>query len=285
VIYIKYIAERVKKISNEDLGSAIEIRGNDELAELCKSINSMSIELKSRREMEKEIEIAKDELISNVSHDLRTPLTSIIGYIDLLRRKEYENDEQLEEYITTIYHKAQDLQSLISELFEYTKLTTPGIKLNKVNVELGSLLEQLVGEYVPIINREGLEIKRDIPTKDVYVTADVEKIVRVFDNILVNAKKYSSSPSEIIVSLHCVNNRAIVSISNKTEIIISENLDKLFEKFYRIDQSRKDNDGSGLGLAIAKRIVELHEGKIWTEYMEGMITFNVELEVADYTKI
>lgn len=285
--YIKYIAARVKKISNKELGSSIEIRGNDELAELCTSINDMSKELKYRREKEKEIEDAKNELITNVSHDLRTPLTSIIGYVDLLRRKEYKNEDQLGQYIDVIYHKSQDLQTLINELFEYTKLTTPGIKINRSRVELGGLLEQLVGEYTPIFGKEGLTIKRDIPAQDIYVEVDIEKIVRVFENILMNAMKYSTGPSDIYVKLKYARlyeqmNAVVVSISNRTDKIRMENLDMLFEKFYRADTARKDSDGAGLGLAIAKKIVELHEGKIWAEYKDGFISFIVELYAPSY---
>lgn len=275
--YIRYIADRVKKISNEDLGSTIEIRGNDELADLCKSINYMSRELKQGRQKEKELDNAKNELITNVSHDLRSPLTSIIGYVDLLKRKEYKNEEQLNEYIDTIYHKSQNLQVLINELFEYTKLTTPGIKLNYHSVDLGSLLEQMVGEYTPIFSKEGLSIKRDIPEQDIIVNVDIEKIVRVFENILINAQKYSIKPSEINVKLSKQNKKTVLSISNKTDKISITNLNIIFEKFYRVDASRKEDDGAGLGLAIAKRIVELHGGSIWAEYNNDIITFNVEL--------
>ncbi len=278
VKYIKYIAKSVKKISNEDLGATIEIRGNDELAELSASINEMSRELKYRREKEKEIENAKNDLISNVSHDLRTPLTSITGYVDLLKRKEYKNEEELNEYVDVIYHKSQNLQILINELFEYTKLTTPGIRINSSTVDLSGLLEQLVGEYIPILSREGLTIERDIPVQDIYVTVDIEKIVRVFENILTNARKYSPKPSVIHVKLYKQDNKATVSITNRTDRIPVENLDLLFEKFYRVDTSRKDSEGAGLGLAIAKRIVELHGGRIWADCREDRITFAVELQ-------
>lgn len=277
--YIKYIAERVKNISGGDLGSILKIQGSDEIADLCVSINSMSLELKERFDKEKQMEDAKNELITNVSHDLRTPLTSIIGYVDLLKRKEYKSEAQLNEYIDTIYCKSQNLQVLINELFEYTKLTTPGIKINFSNIDLGGLLEQMVGEYIPIFSDVGLTIKKDIPQQDVIVNVDIEKIVRVFENILMNAKKYSSKPSEIYLKLVKQNDKAIVSISNKTDKISVKNLDMLFDKFYRADISRKDSDGAGFGLAIAKRIVELHGGRIWAEYDEAMITFNIEIGV------
>lgn len=281
--YIKYIAASVKKIANEDLGTTIEILGNDELAELSKSINLMSMELKEKREKEKELENAKNELITNVSHDLRTPLTSIIGYVDLLRRKEVNNEEQQDEYIDTIYHKSLSLQTLINELFEYTKLTTPGIKINCISVDLAALLEQMVGEYIPIFNKDDLTIIRDIPDHELYVNVDIEKIVRVFENILINSKKYSIKPSEVHVKLYKNNNRIITSISNRTDKISKENLQMLFEKFFRADSSRKISDGAGLGLAIAKKIVELHNGRIWVEYQENIIIFNVELHTQDET--
>ncbi|WML34399.1 HAMP domain-containing sensor histidine kinase [Clostridium sp. OS1-26] len=200
-----------------------------------------------------------------------------MGYVDLLKKKEYKNEQQLDEYIDTIYSKSQNLHILINELFEYTKLTTPGIKINYSNVNLSQLLEQIIGEYIPIFSKEDLIIKGDIPEKDIYVKVDTEKIVRVFDNILVNAKKYSCKPSDIHVKLSYGNKKALVSISNKTDKMLVGNLDMLFEKFYRVDTSRKDDDGSGLGLAIAKRIVELHDGNIWVEYKNHIITFNIEL--------
>lgn len=282
--YIKYSSLMVKDIANGNLGATLEIKGSDELAELCMSINSMSKELKKKFDNERQMEEVKNELITNVSHDLRTPLTSIVGYVDLLRKKEYKSKEQFDEYIDTIYNKSKGLQMLINELFEYTKLATPGIKVNKNNIDLSGLLRQLIGEYIPIFNREGITFKIDIPEQDIIVSIDIEKMVRVLDNILINAKKYSVKPSDILVKLHNRNNKAVVSVSNRADEIPIENLNMLFEKFYRVDTSRTNNDGTGLGLAIAKRIVELHDGKIWAEYKAGIITFFVELDVQDKMK-
>lgn len=136
----------------------------------------------------------------------------------------------------------------------------------------------MIGEYTPIFGKESLIIKKDISEQDIYVNVDIEKIVRVFDNILINAKKYSSKPADIHVKLCRQNNKAIVSISNTTNKISVDNLDIIFEKFYRVDSSRRDDGGSGLSLAIARRIVELHGGNIWAEYKDDVITFYIELD-------
>lgn len=277
VKYIKYSSLMVKDIADGNLGATIRIKGQDELAELGKSINAMSKELKKKFENERQMEKAKNELITNVSHDLRTPLTSIIGYVDLLKRKEYKSEEEFGEYIDIISSKAQGLEKLLNELFEYTKLTTPGVNINKKEIDLGGLLGQLTGEYIPIFGKEGLTLKKDIPEQDIMVSIDIEKMVRVFDNILINAKNYSLKPSDIWVKLCKQNKLAVISISNQTDQPPVENLDMLFEKLYRGDASRTENDGSGLGLAIAKKIVELHGGKIWAEYKEGFLIFYIEL--------
>ncbi|WP_040952003.1 HAMP domain-containing sensor histidine kinase [Gorillibacterium massiliense] len=279
--YLNYLAKRVKKIARNNLGATVEIRGNDELAELAASINYMSQELRIRLDREKAIESAKDELITNVSHDLRSPLTSIIGYVDLLRRKEYSTEEQMNDYVNTIYHKSLSLQALIQELFDYTKLSTPGIKINRAKVNLGSLLEQLVGEYTPVIHKEEMTVTLKIPEEDLYVEGDADQIVRAFENILTNAIKYSVKPSELQVKLERQGDLTEIVFSNEADPKTVGRLDQLFEKFYRADSARKDTGGAGLGLAIAKRIVELHRGRIRADYVGRRIRFAVELPVVE----
>lgn len=277
VKYIKYITRQVKTIADENFGSTLEIRGNDELAELCKSINSMSLELKNKFENEREIENTKTELITNVSHDLRTPLTAIIGYLDILKNKKYKSKEEAEEYVTTTYNLSVKLKRLIDELFEYTKLSSNDITLEFTDVDLGNILNQMLGEYTPIFESKNLKTIKHID-EDISVKVDIEKIVRVLDNILSNAEKYSIKPSEIIVSTTKKENAALISIANKGEHINPEKLNKIFEKFYRVDTSRSNNvEGSGLGLAISKKIIELHNGEIWAECHGDMITVSIKI--------
>ena len=147
VKYIKFLSSEVKVIKDEDFGKTIEVRGQDELAELCSSINNMSLELREKIDNEKKIEQNKNELITNVSHDLRTPLTSILGYVDLLKQNGFEDKEKFVEYISIIDERSKSLNTLINELFEYTKLNSHDIKLNYSTVEICSLVEQLIGEY------------------------------------------------------------------------------------------------------------------------------------------
>lgn len=276
ILYLKLITESVHHIANGKLGSTIRIESRDELTQLAQNINFMSKELENKFEHERQLESAKNELITNVSHDLRTPLTSIIGYLDLLKKEQYDSKKQYQEYLETIYSKSQRQKYLIDELFEYTRLSSPDVKLNFHEVDLAGLLEQMVGEYIPIFEKEHLSIQKSISEEHILVLMDIEKMVRVYDNLFMNAIKYSAKPSELVISLEIVDNKAILKVSNKVENPLANEVNKLFERFYRGDRARTDNQGTGLGLAISKRIIELHNGIIYAEYREERMSFIVE---------
>lgn len=278
VKYIKFLTKEVKRIKDNGFGKTIEVKGNDELAQLCDSINNMSLELGEKIENEKIMEKNKSELITNVSHDLRNPLTSIIGYVDLLKKNGFQDKDKFKEYIDVIDERTRSLNKLINELFEYTKLTSHDIKLNYSKVEIGSLVEQLVGEYTPIFNREGLEVYKDISSEDIFINIDVEKIVRVLENLLTNAKKYSLRNDKVLVTLYKEDDEyVVISLANKTKSIDKDELNNIFERFYKVDKSRKEQDNAGLGLSIVKRIVELHNGEVNAELDNDVIEFIVKL--------
>ncbi|KIV75819.1 Sensory transduction protein kinase [Bacillus mycoides] len=276
IVYLKRISDNVNDIANGKLGLTIEIKGKDELTQLAQNINYMSKELEDTFEQERRLERTKNELITNVSHDLRTPLTSIIGYIDLLKRGQYDSETQLQEYLETTYLKSKRLKYLIDELFEYTRLSGIDAKLNFNEVDLSGLLEQIVGEYIPIFEKESLNVQKSITEETIPIIMDVEKMVRVYENLFMNAIKYSMKPSELSVCLELIGNKAILKVSNKVEKPPVSDPNKLFERFFRGDKARKNDQGNGLGLAISKRIVELHHGNIHAEYKEGWISFIVE---------
>lgn len=276
IVYLKLISDNVNDIANGKLGLTIGIEGKDELTQLAQNINYMSKELEDTFEQERRLERTKNELITNVSHDLRTPLTSIIGYIDLLKRRQYNSNTQLQEYLETTYSKSQRLKYLIDELFEYTRLSGIDAKLNLNEVDLSGLLEQIVGEYIPIFEKESLVVQKSITEEIIPIFIDVEKMVRVYENLFMNAIKYSMKPSELSVCLELMDNKAIVKVSNKVERPPVSDPNKLFERFFRGDKARKDDQGNGLGLAISKRIVELHHGNIHAEYKDGWMSFIVE---------
>lgn len=281
--YIKYIAREVKLIAGGNLGQTLKIKGNDELAELCININTMSKELKNKFEYERELERTKSELITNVSHDLRTPLTPIIAYLDILRNEKFSTKEEEKEYLNSSYNLSIKLKKLIDELFEYTKLSSKEVVLELVDVDICPILNQIVGEYAPMLESKGLRVVSQLSNEELLVKIDVEKMVRVFDNIISNAEKYSIKPSEIVVKAENKSDYACISISNKGEHIEQDKLNKMFEKFYRVDISRPSNiEGSGLGLAVSKKIVELHNGQIWAECEGNIITINVRLPKVKY---
>ena len=279
VKYIKFLSSEVKVIKDEDFGKTIEVRGQDELAELCSSINNMSLELREKIDNEKKIEQNKNELITNVSHDLRTPLTSILGYVDLLKQNGFEDKEKFVEYISIIDERSKSLNTLINELFEYTKLNSHDIKLNYSTVEICSLVEQLSGEYSLIFKKEGLELISEIPEEDIFVDIDIQMIVRALENLLINAKKYSVRNSQVLVKLLQESNYIVISVENKVENISQDDLDNLFERFYKVDKARKTGDSTGLGLSIVKRVVELHKGLVKAELINGVIKFKIILLV------
>ncbi|OSA95102.1 UNVERIFIED_ORG: two-component sensor histidine kinase [Clostridium botulinum] len=277
VKYIKFLTKEVKVIKDEGFGKTIKVKGKDELSELCQSINDMSLELRKKIDNEKIIEKNKNELITSVSHDLRTPLTSIIGYVDLLKKNEFNDKEKFDNYIEVIDERTKSLNRLINELFEYTKLTSHDIKLNYSRLEIVSLIEQMVGEYTPIFNKENLEVVKDITDKDIFINADIEKIVRVLENLLTNAIKYSVKNSKVLIKLFEENDYVVVSVSNKAKDITEDDLKNIFERFYKVDKSRKEQDSTGLGLSIVKRIVELHNGEIDVNLNEDIIEFKIAL--------
>ncbi|MBZ3766627.1 MULTISPECIES: aminopeptidase AmpS [Bacillus cereus group] len=279
---IEAMAEGVKEIEKGNLAYRIEKKGEDEIASLTENINNMAEELMNNIEKERKLEKQKNELITNVSHDLRTPLTSIMGYLRLLRDSKYENQEQHDEYTRIAFAKSEQLKNLIEDLFEYTKLTNEQVVLEKQEVCMNELLEQLIEELVPQAEEHGLTFVKKFPEERAYASIDSEKMVRVFDNLLMNAIKYSKDDGEIKVSLQRQRRDIQIVIANHSEEFTREELANLFERFYKKDQSRsRVTEGSGLGLAIAKSIVELQGGSIRAEYEEGIIRFIVSLPIIE----
>lgn len=278
VKYIKFLTKEVKVIKEEGFGKTIKVVGGDELSELCKSINNMSIELGEKIENEKRIEKNKNELITNISHDLKTPLTSIVGYLELLNNKDMDENIR-DEYISIAYNKSLRLKSLVNELFEYTKLASNDIKLEKNIVNIAMLLNQAVGESIISFSEKNIEVILDNPYNEVLCNVEAVQILRVFENLISNAEKYSDSNSKFKVSLKTIDKKVLISFVNKCEDIKEKELSRLFERFYREDKSR-NKEGTGLGLAIVKRIIELHEGNITVQKIGNDIKFDIILKEA-----
>ncbi|MGL4773935.1 MAG: HAMP domain-containing sensor histidine kinase [Clostridium sp.] len=275
--YIMFLTKEVKGIKNEGFGRTIEVKGKDELSELCMSINEMSVELKDRIDKEKEIEKNKNEMITNISHDLKTPLTSLVGYLELLNKKDI-TDEAKEEYIKIAYNKSLRLKELVNELFEYTKLNNHNLKIEKVEYNISNLINQVVGESILDFLEKDIEVKLENPYRELIYQIDHKLFTRLIENLVKNAEKYSDSNSVFQVRLKELEYTIEISFINKCEEVREEQLDKIFEKFYRLDEARcSDNEGSGLGLSIAKRIVELHNGDLTVAKCGDNIEFKIVL--------
>ncbi|WMJ79152.1 HAMP domain-containing sensor histidine kinase [Clostridium sp. MB40-C1] len=281
--YIEEISNGLIEISSGNLDFKVAKKGDDQLACLADNINNMSFKLNKKIEEERRAEETKNQLITNVSHDLRTPLTSIMGYLGLIKEKRYENEEQLNEYVNIAFNKSEKLKVLIEDLFEYTKVANKVVNFDRKEVIINELLMQLIEEFVPVFEENDLKLDKDISKEKFTLKLDANKTVRAFENLLMNSVKYSFKPSVVNIRLYKENHKIMISIHNKGKNIPQEELEYLFERFYRVDKSRTgENGGSGLGLAIAKNIVESQNGKIWAECkgedIYFFVGFNIEEE-------
>lgn len=277
--YVEEIASGVRIISSGDLSYRVEEKGKDEIKNLAENINNMASEIQSRMEAERRSEKTKSELITNVSHDLRTPLTSIMGYIGLIKDGKYEDDAMMKEYLNIAFNKSNQLKELIEDLFEYTKLNNQGIVLDKNKVNIVEFLSQIIEEYIPMFEENEIEIVKKFVDERVMVEIDAGKMVRVFENLFSNAIKYSHKPGKVIVSTYENDGYANIVIKNRGENISKEKVERLFDRFYRVDEARNSNiKGSGLGLAISKNIVKLHDGNIWAECAGNDVSFCIKLK-------
>ncbi|WP_297425949.1 cell wall metabolism sensor histidine kinase WalK [Clostridium sp.] len=278
--YLDEIAIGLKIIASGNLNYRIQERGTDEIKNIAFNINHMAKEIGEKIDAERDAEKTKTDLITNVSHDLRTPLTSVMGYIGLVLQNRYKDEEEMKEYLNIAFSKAERLKLLIEDLFEYTKLNNNGITLTKTKINLAEFLSQLIEELTPLLDENNLTVYKKFESEKISVLIDTVKMLRVFENLITNAIKYSYKPGEILIGLYQKNNTAIVLFRNKGDHLTKEKTEKLFDRFYRVDESRNTNTGgSGLGLAISKNIVELHEGKIWAESIGDNISFYVRLNL------
>ena len=278
--YLDEIAKGIKNIADGDLSHSISENGNDEIANIAINVNNMAKEISSRIEAQEEAEKTKADLITNVSHDLRTPLTSIMGYIGLLKDKRYTDEKSMNEYLDIAYNKAEKLRILIEDLFEYTKYNNKGIKLNKVDVNLCEFVAQVSEELKPYFESSSIDQIKTLADEKIIVNIDPDKMVRVLENLLTNAVKYSYKPGAVIIGVYAKDGYATIAVKNRGENIPKEKMDKLFDRFYRMEESRNTSlGGSGLGLAISKNIVEMHKGEIWGECYGNDISFYIRLRI------
>ncbi|RXM57319.1 sensor histidine kinase [Clostridium tetani] len=290
-IYIvpRYIFKKTAMLNKIVKGTEEMVAGNldyniDEndkgiLGKLAYNINNIKKGFKKSVESQVKSERLKSELITNVSHDLKTPLTSIINYVDLLKSEDLSK-EDMNVYIQILDKKSKRLKVLIEDLFEASKISSGSIELNIEKVNISEILRQALGEFYEKIEGSSLNFKVNIEKDGIYANLDGKKTWRVFENLIGNILKYSMKNSRVYIDLETEENKAIVTMKNISAYEMDFDVGEIFERFKRADKARK-SEGSGLGLAIAKSIVELQGGNMDIVIDGDLFKITIEFSLLD----
>lgn len=251
-----------------------------ELEELEQQVNQIKINVRNSQKAAKEAEQRKSDLVVYLAHDLKTPLTSVIGYLTLLRDETQISETLRQKYLNISLEKAERLEDLINEFFEITRFNITNLQLEYSRIDLTRMLEQIAFEFEPMLAEKQLQCVLHAPP-EFQVRLDADKMQRVFDNLMKNAVNYSFANDVIEISVMPGADHVRIVFKNHGNTIPKEKLERIFEQFYRLDTARTTRSGgAGLGLAIAKEIVELHKGKIHAESQNETILFEVCLPLA-----
>ncbi|WP_139207579.1 MULTISPECIES: cell wall metabolism sensor histidine kinase WalK [unclassified Bacillus (in: firmicutes)] len=259
---LEEINQNVKKISKGNLDVQIQTMKNDEIGQLATNINKMTNSLKKSIEKEKLAQKMKNEMISNISHDLRTPVTSLIGYVDLIEHNFDVNKENCQQYVRVVKRKSRELKNQVDDLLEYCHINYREIQLHKEIVGVKQLVEQVMIDFIPQL--EAVQMKFHIEcNQDLQIEADISLLVRLMQNVISNSISYGKSGKIIDIQIFQENRNVKINIKNYGKKILQEDIPYIFEKFYRGEKSRSAHTGGkGMGLAIAKSIANIHKGDI-----------------------
>lgn len=282
---LDHIIGELHYIAQGHLEHRIPFRVNGNQQHVITSVNALVDTITQAMQEERASEKSKDELITNVSHDLRTPLTSIIGYLGLIEDHQYQSEEDIVKYSHIAYDKAKQMKDLVEDLFEYTKVQQHGAPVNLMTVDLGQLLEQVGASFELEADKKGMAINVSCEPTPLSITADPEKLGRLFSNLVANALKYGHGASYIHLTAKQLGEKVVITVADDGEKIPAESVKHLFERFYRVESSRnKATGGTGLGLAIVQSIVELHHGSVTARSDDQETAFVVTLPVKQVQK-
>lgn len=275
--FSKYFVEVNASLDSLLQNNSEDVKLSRELEATENKINNIKRTLEKRRMEAQLSERRKNDLIIYLAHDLKTPLTSVIGYLTLLRDEKDISEEQREKYLSISLDKAQRLEELINEFFDITRFNLTDIELQCSNVNLTRLLEQSAYEFQPMLAEKNLTYSINAG-ENTMLYCDADKLQRVIDNLLRNAVFYSYENTEISINVEPTVEGISIIIANRGDTIPPEKLNRIFEQFFRLDSSRSTNTGgAGLGLAIAKKIAELHGGEIRAESADQIVRFIVTI--------
>ena len=269
VDYFEQIDRGIEEFSEGNFDIEFEVRNEDELSNMARNLNRTTGEINRILAKERDEEKSRKEFITCIAHDLRTPLTSVIGYLQLVMAKAHasRSNEELqiknEEYVKIPYEKAIRLQGLIEELFSFTKTDSTELRLHLTEIDVVKLMEQLADECYPSLQEAGLALEFKTSAEVIKIEADGELMARAIANLLTNGIKYGKDGKKIIIDLYRENENSDlhIRIINYGRLIPEKDIDHIFDKFYRVEDSRSlQTGGAGLGLAITQNIVKLHGG-------------------------
>lgn len=280
VKYLQYIGSCVKEIGRGNLTCEIKEFGSDELALIASNINEMEKNIQERMDKEQSLYKENRELVTNMSHDLKTPLTVLLGYLDILIKKQYHSEEERESYLQIAYEKTVSLHEMVLRLFSLVKNSNTNQLVDKVQFNLSRFLRQIIMEYEQVVKEKGLLISYDIPKEDICIMADAKKMQSIFDNLLGNSVKYCRENGAIAVTMEREKQSLHIQVMNDCLPMNQDELEHIFDKFYRADKARNSRiPGNGLGLSIVKENVIKHNGKIWAEWESGRIIFHIRMKI------
>lgn len=272
--YITELENASKQLLDKNI-DFIQLR--PELSDIADKMNHLKREAEKNERLAKESEQRKNDLIVYLAHDLKTPLTSVIGYLELLKESPDLPINQRAKYTNITLDKAYRLEELMNEFFEIARFNDTKIVLMKKNLNLKLMLEQIIDEFYPLTNEQNKRIIIKC-NNNINCYADPDKLSRVFNNVIKNAISYSFENTNIEINAYTENNKINISIKNEGYTIPKEKLESIFEKFYRLDNARNTTTGgAGLGLAIAKEIITLHGGNITAKSENNITTFTLSL--------
>lgn len=286
--YLKYFVRYFNEINdgiNSILFSKDPLTLSPELSATEQKINHIKRELEQKERMSRDAEQRKNDLVMYLAHDIRTPLTSVIGYLNLLEEAPDMPTEQRANYTHIALDKAYRLEGMVNEFFEITRFNAQQTELQKESIDLSYMLMQLTDELTPVLDANGNTVHVDA-TDDLTVYGDPDKLARVFNNVLKNAAAYSTPNTEIQISAKEIDTGTRITFQNAGKTIPPDKLASLFDRFYRMDEARaSQTGGTGLGLAIAKEIVMLHGGTIAAASANDTVTITITLPASDKENI
>lgn len=281
--YFNKISNGIHHLANGNFSHRVEIHSNDEFRDIAQDINLASELLKQAIEKGEFSESSKNQLVVNLAHDLRTPLTSVLGYLDLILNDENLTEEQVKHFLTIAFTKSQRLESLIDELFEITRMNYGMLPIEQKYINLSDLLHQLKEELYPVFTKNNLTARMNLPPY-LPIIGDGELLARVFENLLMNANRYGYDGQFVDINGFIESEEVVVQVVNYGDRIPPEDLPHLFDMLYTGDKARTQNKNSaGLGLFIAKNIVEQHNGSITVESNVTQTVFEVRLPKGSQT--